>query len=248
MGVNVFTSLQKLRIGDIQKGCGAAQLPLVLCHGIEMALERMRRGECVALRSGREVAWIRLIDMMSPTPLHQLTATNHEELLSAQKDSGNILYKEQAFMAAAQRYGRAIQSGLLATLNRRSQASNTSKELADGLVACYLNVAQCHLKIAGGTTGSTPDVCGQGAVVNIDRGASHLALQACNRALEIDSSSAKGFYRRGCAFMQLNDLESALQDYNRARRLAPTSKLIADATKRVLQQQAELAKPLKKMF
>ena len=54
------------------------------------------------------------------------------------------------------------------------------------------------------------------------------ALLACNKAIEIDSSNAKGFYRRAQAQLGLQLFDLAIQDLEKAQEIEPGNNAIAD--------------------
>ena len=63
----------------------------------------------------------------------------------------------------------------------------------------YLNLAMCNLKL----------------------GENDSAVEDCDHALKIDSANVKGLYRRGCAFLKLNNLDRAAADLKQAQELDP---------------------------
>ena len=63
----------------------------------------------------------------------------------------------------------------------------------------YLNLAMCNLKL----------------------GENDNAVEDCDHALKIDSANVKGLYRRGCAFLKLNNLDRAAADLKQAQELDP---------------------------
>jgi len=71
-------------------------------------------------------------------------------------------------------------------------------------LACYLNIAQCLLKVQ----------------------AWDKAIDNCKYALAIDPENAKAFFRRGTAYYSKKEYELAKTDLQKASELLPTDKAI----------------------
>ena len=65
------------------------------------------------------------------------------------------------------------------------------------------------------------------------------ALLACDKAVEIDSSNAKGFYRRAQAQIGLQQFDLAIQDLKKAQVMELGNKSIADE---IIKVEAEIKK------
>jgi peptidyl-prolyl isomerase D len=61
------------------------------------------------------------------------------------------------------------------------------------------------------------------AMCNLKLGDNDSAVEDCDHALEIDSGNVKGLFRRGCAYLKLNNLEAAAADLRKAQELDPTN-------------------------
>ncbi|XP_033642726.1 70 kDa peptidyl-prolyl isomerase-like [Asterias rubens] len=96
--------------------------------------------------------------------------------------------------------------------------------------ACLLNIAACKLKMK----------CYEHAVIH------------CTKALALDSNNVKGLFRRGMAYMELQEYEQSQQDLDHALHLQPTSKPVKVQRQllheRVKKLDAKYAKAMSKMF
>ena len=60
----------------------------------------------------------------------------------------------------------------------------------------------------------------------LKQGKPYEAIAACDRALELDGSAAKGWYRRGQACVALGQYGAAVKDLTKAGQLNPSSREI----------------------
>ena len=89
-------------------------------------------------------------------------------------------------------------------------------EDADGARhTCLVNLAACELRL--------------------DR--PYDALAACDRAVAIDETNAKAWYRRGQACMALSQFGAARKDLTRAAKLAPASREVRDELQKAVEGQ-----------
>uniref|UniRef100_A0A8D0HP53 peptidylprolyl isomerase n=1 Tax=Sphenodon punctatus TaxID=8508 RepID=A0A8D0HP53_SPHPU len=126
---------------------------------------------------------------------------NTEEKLeqgSIAKEKGTQYFKEGKYKRATLQYKKIV-----AWLEHESGLSDAEDVKAKSLrLAAHLNLAMCHLKLK-----EYPQ-----------------ALENCNKALELDSSNEKGLFRRGEAYLAVNDFELARTDFQKVLRLYPSNK------------------------
>ena len=123
--------------------------------------------------------------------------TDQQRLRLAQqrREQGVTLFKQEHFEEASTRFVQAL--ALLAELYQADSAEIQAKKKEIAL-SCHLNVASCSVKL------------------KLWRNAAN----NCSKALDYDPNSAKALYRRGQALAQLNELEDAKKDLERAKELS----------------------------
>eukprot|EP00039_Didymoeca_costata_P005075 m.78236 g.78236 ORF g.78236 m.78236 type:complete len:347 (+) comp12663_c0_seq2:65-1105(+) len=218
----------------------------VMCHALELALPMIRSSEN---------CFLEIIGHGSSTPIEstnnyneivlQLHATEiipnsrpwdvdidiRMAIAKMQKQMGTNLVKTRRWRWAAQRYGKAIQSVILAGSVGDESQFGSVEEHKDILVACYLNLALCHLKMGAEKTGDW-------------KCCYRLAIDAATRALEYDPNSVKGLYRRAMGYRECDNINAAIEDLKRANRVDPMDK----AVRRELSVSTEMKnKKLKKL-
>ncbi|XP_014791337.1 peptidyl-prolyl cis-trans isomerase FKBP4 isoform X1 [Octopus bimaculoides] len=114
------------------------------------------------------------------------------------KNKGTQYYKSEKYQIAVRQYKKIVSY----LENESSLEDDEEVQKKSLLLAAHLNTALCHLK--------TND--------------SHHAIQACDKALEIDEQNVKGLFRRGQAKMNENDYKEALGDFNSLLKLEPDNK------------------------
>ena len=93
------------------------------------------------------------------------------------------------------------------------------------LVTCYLNSAACKLK-----TGDYKKV-----------------IDVCNKVLEKEPKNVKGLFRRGKAYIQINELDKAIEDLNTALQIDVNNVEVRNELK-VAKEKIELNKKQDKQF
>jgi len=128
--------------------------------------------------------------------------TNKQKLDDAKekKEMGNTHFVNIDYPSAVKRYTQAIES-------LKSMYDETPEQKTEGdtiKLACYLNVAQCLLKVN-----------------SLDK-----AIDNCKYALEIDEKNTKALFRRGTAYFLKKEYELAQSDLAKAADLQPGDKAI----------------------
>lgn len=127
------------------------------------------------------------------------------------KDLGNQLFKEGAYKKAITKYGivLAYVRGLpgskrdlegIATMANTIHTGNSVSEEEDGQSleiekVVYQNMANCHIKLK-----------------NLQK-----ALDYCNRAIKLDEYAWKAYFRKGEAFLLMNDFDNSRSCFIEAR-------------------------------
>lgn len=100
----------------------------------------------------------------------------------------------------------------------------TIEDVEKILLACYLNLALCHLKLGDRQKGDWK-MCYK------------LAIDSASKALQYDPNSTKGLYRRALGHRGCGRHENCLDDLQTAAKISPSDKSVArelEATKAVL--------------
>uniref|UniRef100_A0ACB8E6I2 Uncharacterized protein n=1 Tax=Sphaerodactylus townsendi TaxID=933632 RepID=A0ACB8E6I2_9SAUR len=107
------------------------------------------------------------------------------------KERGTQHFKEGKYKRATLQYKKIV-----SWLEHESGLSGAEEQKARSLrLAAHLNLAMCHLKLKEYS----------------------LALENCNKALELDGSNEKGLFRRGEAQLAVNDFELARADFQKQK-------------------------------
>lgn len=106
-------------------------------------------------------------------------------------------FQESKFKLAIKQYKRVIQFiGFVDDFD-----SDLKPRARETLLAGYLNLAMCYLKISNFSD----------------------AQKNCEKGLEIDSKNEKGLFRRGLAFLGQNDYDLAKKDFVSLLEIDPTN-------------------------
>ncbi|XP_033115687.1 peptidyl-prolyl cis-trans isomerase FKBP4-like [Anneissia japonica] len=148
------------------------------------------------------------------------------------KDIGTNNFKREKYDMAEKFYTKSlkvlvtmgVESGITAFEEDQMNSYNTVR------CAALLNLAACQLK----------------------RDKFEFVVEHCNNALEIDSKNVKGLYRRGQAYMALNEFEKAKEDLKYALQLEPKNKPIIKQLRvldsKIKEHRAQYKKGMSKMF
>ena len=131
------------------------------------------------------------------------------EQAAAARAAGTDAFKAGDVDAAAEKYAAAL--ALWTPMPKPPPPEEhallveaVTAKASDLVLACCLNLAACRLK----------------------QGKPYEAIAACDRALELDGSAAKGWYRRGQACVALGQYGAAVKDLTKAGQLNPSSREI----------------------
>ncbi|KAM4677246.1 peptidyl-prolyl cis-trans isomerase FKBP4 [Discoglossus pictus] len=213
--------------------------------GVETALQQMEKGEEAVLylkpkygfgSTGYEqfqippVADLQYdIKLKSFEKAKESWEMNSEEKLeqgALVKERGTQYFKEGRYRPAVIQYKK-----ILLWLEHESGLSPEEDTKAKSLLlAASLNLAACNLKI----------------------GEHRGALEHCQKALELDPLNEKGLFRRGEAYMGVNELELARDDFMKVIHQYPNNKAarvqLAHCQQRIRQQQEKERKIYANMF
>ncbi|XP_041853269.1 peptidyl-prolyl cis-trans isomerase FKBP4 isoform X2 [Melanotaenia boesemani] len=120
------------------------------------------------------------------------------EQSSIVKEKGTLYFKEGKYKQASVQYKRIV-----SWLEHESGLSGEDEKKAKALqLAAHLNLAMCYLKM------QEPS----------------LALENCDKALEMDATNEKALFRRGEALFGMKEFDRARDDFQRVLQLYPANK------------------------
>ncbi|XP_076773365.1 peptidyl-prolyl cis-trans isomerase FKBP5 isoform X2 [Arvicanthis niloticus] len=114
------------------------------------------------------------------------------------KEKGTVYFKGGKYMQAVIQYGKIV-SWLEMEYGLSEKESKASESF---LLAAFLNLAMCYLKLRE----------------------YNKAVECCDKALGLDSANEKGLYRRGEAQLLMNEFESAKGDFEKVLEVNPQNK------------------------
>ncbi|XP_073081198.1 peptidyl-prolyl cis-trans isomerase FKBP5-like isoform X4 [Manis javanica] len=156
--------------------------------GIDKALEKMQREEQCILYLGPR----------PKNPGKWIPKKNWSRLPSSKKRELCTSKYGGKYMQAVIQYGKIV-SWLEMEYGLSEKESKASESF---LLAAFLNLAMCYLKLREYSK----------------------AVECCDKALGLDSASEKGLYRRGEAQLLMNEFESAKGDFEKVLEVNPQNK------------------------
>lgn len=185
--------------------------------GIDKALEKMQREEqcilCLGPRYGFGEAGKPKFGIEPNAELiYEVTLKSFEkakeswemgtkeklEQAAIVKEKGTVYFKGGKYLQAVIQYGKIV-SWLEMEYGLSEKESKASESF---LLAAFLNLAMCYLKLREYTK----------------------AVECCDKALGLDSANEKGLYRRGEAQLLMNEFESARGDFEKVLAVNPQNK------------------------
>jgi len=139
------------------------------------------------------------------------------------KNDGNKFYSSNKYQLAIRKYQRAIDLFSYKTGMKDSEKQESIKEIE---VPCHGNISQCFLKEK-----------------NYKK-----ALEHANKVIDLDKSNTKGLWRRGEAYLGLNEIENAEKDFAAAVQLEPNDKSLQSSLKKAQQMKHQVMAKEKNMW
>lgn len=237
---NKLSSLFDCDIGDvcdIELGFGKGELSDI----IHSCVEDMKMGDerkytvtitkdLDDIKLGTEFQFdIKLLSFSHVNHLYCLSPESKLNNAIKFKTLGNKLFASNKLFSASVCYSHAIQ--FLVSINSSENCKiSKNNEFKAAFVSCKLNLSACQLK----------------------RKLYSETIQNCSDVLLLDSSSCKALYRRGCAYLALNDYEKLEHDILHGLQLQPGNtslqRLNINYHQKKKKVDAQLSKRLKSMF
>ncbi|XP_027712225.1 peptidyl-prolyl cis-trans isomerase FKBP4 [Vombatus ursinus] len=158
----------------------------------------------------------------------EMNAEEKLEQSAIVKERGTVYFKEGKYKQAMLQYKKIV-SWLEYKLGFSEEEGQQAQAQALRL-ASHLNLAMCHLKLQSFSA----------------------AVESCNKALELDDNNEKGLFRRGEAYLAMNDFELARDDFQKVLKLYPSNKAartqLTVCQQRIREQHAREKKLYANMF
>lgn len=213
---------------DVTIGLGSTYVSCV----IDLVLQTMVEGSIVSIKFPdsklSELSLeVQLISFRLSEEVYELTPDAKLTRALRLKELGTSVFQAKDTEVAFYKFSRALKYVLCIRNVGELPSASDIKTLR---CQCYLNISACQL-----LTDSFISVGSN-----------------CSRALSVDPSNVKGFFRRARAQIGLNEFEKARDDLVMAQSLEPNntavSKLLASVRVAMKKEDGELAKSMSKMF
>ncbi|XP_053769736.1 peptidyl-prolyl cis-trans isomerase FKBP5 isoform X2 [Desmodus rotundus] len=185
--------------------------------GIDKALEKMQRGEqCILFLGSRygfgesgkpsfgiepnaELMYeVTLRSFEKAKETWEMDTKEKLDLAAIVKEKGTVYFKGGKYVQAVIQYSKIV-----TWLEMEYGLSEKEAKASDSfLLAAYLNLAMCYLKLREYIK----------------------AVECCDKALGLDSANEKGLYRRAEARLLMNEFELAKGDFERVLEVNPQNK------------------------
>ena len=173
------------------------------------------------------VCCIHLKSFTRATDVWRLSVQERMDLVMYYKNNGNTLFRQSRTLAAIKQYSKALKLSIPLEYHCRPE------EKQDMLVTkgtCLSNLSACYLKL----------------------GNFEYVHRFCTKALTCGVTDIKCYYRRGIAYMRMNDFALAKEDFSKAQEIEPTNKAILEQLRILSIKEKEIdkqyAKAYKNMF
>ena len=173
------------------------------------------------------ICCIHLKSFTRATNVWKLSLQERTDMVMYYKNNGNTLFRQSKTIAAIKQYSKALKLSI--PLEYHCKPDDKQNMLAiKGM--CLSNLAACYSKL-----GNFEYVC-----------------RFCTKALMCGVTDVKCYYRRGIAYLQMNDFGLAREDFSKAQDIEPTNKAIVEQLRKLNIKEKEMdkhyAKAYKNMF
>eukprot|EP00761_Pharyngomonas_kirbyi_P013111 gb/GECH01013138.1/.p1 GENE.gb/GECH01013138.1/~~gb/GECH01013138.1/.p1 ORF type:complete len:370 (+),score=109.78 gb/GECH01013138.1/:1-1110(+) len=139
---------------------------------------------------------------------------------------GNELFQNKEFEAAVQKYKKALRYLNMSDSILGELTEDQEEKMMAAQIPCLTNRSACHFKLRR-----------YNAVV-----------EDCNQVLAFDRQHTKALFRRGQAYTELKEFESAKHDLSQAQKQAPDDKSIQKALKTIDKRKAEVERKQREVY
>lgn len=158
---------------------------------------------------------VTLVDFVKAKMLYEMKSSELMAAAIRSKEKGTALFRKKDFERAVQKYDKAVKF-----LDFDPATFGEDKAALDLKIACWNNMAQCGLNIAG----VDPELFGFYFLV---------ARNCCDKVLAVESENVKALYRRAQSHIGTGDCVEASKDLQKALKADPESRAIQSEVKRL---------------
>lgn len=173
------------------------------------------------------ICFIHLKSFTRGIDVWRLSVQERVDLVMHYKNNGNTLFRQSNTIAAIKQYSKALRLSIPLEFHCKL---NEKQDLLAIKGTCLSNLAAAYSKL-----GNFDNVC-----------------RFCTKAIACGVTDVKCYYRRGTAYMQLNDFELARKDFSKAQEIEPANRAIVEQLRRLNVKEKEMdkeqAKAYKSMF
>ena len=173
------------------------------------------------------ICFIHLKSFTRATDVWSLSLQERMDMVMHYKNNGNTLFRQSKTIAAIKQYSKALKLSIPLEYHCKP---DEKQDMLAVKGTCLSNLAACYSKL-----GNFEYVC-----------------RFCTKALTCGVTDVKCYYRRGIAYMQMNDFELAREDFSKAQEIEPTNKAIVEQLRKLNIKEKEIdkqcAKAYKNMF
>lgn len=166
---------------------------------------------------------VTLVEFEKAKDMWSMSFEEKADEMEVRKLKGNELMKVGRNLLAKKSYDRAVAFFDSPTSELEPELKKRVNQL---LVHCHLNLAMCHNRL----------------------GDLSKVMEHCKKALEIAPANGKALYRRGCAYMAMDDFYNAESDFNYALSLDPNNVFARRKLSELRKMRAEQDKKDRKLF
>lgn len=169
------------------------------------------------------ICFIHLKSFTRATDVWRLSLQERLDRIIYYKNNGNMLFRQSKTVSAIKQYSKALKLSIplefLCELDEK-------QDMLAVKGTCLSNLAACYSKLS-----NFENVC-----------------RFCTKALACGVTDVKCYYRRGTAYMQMNDFELARKDFSKAQEIEPTNKAIVDQLRKLSIKEKEMDKQYAKAY
>lgn len=173
------------------------------------------------------ICFVHLKSFTRATDVWRLSLQERVDMVMYYKNNGNTLFRQSKTVAAIKQYSKALKLSISLEFHCNPDEKQDMLTIKG---ACLSNLAACYSKL-----GNFDNVC-----------------KFCTKALACGVADVKCYYRRGVAYVQMNDFELARKDFAKAQEMEPSNKAIVEQLRKLNIKEKEIdkqyAKAYKNMF
>lgn len=169
------------------------------------------------------VCCIHLKSFTRATDVWRLSVQERMDMVMYYKNNGNTLFRQSKTLAAIKQYLKALKYSIPLEYHCKP---DEKQEMLAIKGTCLSNLGACYLKL----------------------GNFEYVRRFCTKALACGVTDIKCYYRRGIAYMRMNDFELAKEDFSKAQEIEPANKAIVEQLRMLNTKEIEMDKQYSKAY